>query len=122
MNLEGQSYALALHADGTLVTPDAPAAIGELLTVYGTGFGPTTPTRPFGLPVPATPPYAVVDPVTAQVGTSTLTVESAYALAGSIGVDAVQFRLDNTVPSGASGSFQLVVNGVASNTLLLPVQ
>jgi len=122
MNLGGQSYALALHADGTLVTPDAPAIIGELLTVYGTGFGPTTPTRPFGFPVPATPPYPVVDPVSAQVGTSTLTVESAYALPGSIGVDAVQFRLDSTVPSGANASFLLVVNGVNSNTLLLPVQ
>jgi len=122
MNLGGQSYALALHADGTLVTPDAPAAIGELLTVYGTGFGPTTPVRPFGFPVPATPPYVVADPVSAQVGASTLTVESAYALPGNIGVDAVQFRLDNTVPSGANSSFQLVVNGVNSNTLLLPVQ
>ncbi|MGA3019066.1 MAG: hypothetical protein ABSF62_18235 [Bryobacteraceae bacterium] len=122
MNLGGQSYALALHADGTLVTPDAPAAIGELLTVYGTGFGPTTPVRPFGFPVPATPPYAVVDAVSVQVGASTLTVESAYALPGNIGIDAVQFRLDNTVPSGASSNFQLVVNGVNSNTLLLPVQ
>ncbi len=122
MNLGGQSYALVLHADGTLVTPDAPAIIGELLTVYGTGFGPTAPARPFGFPVPATPPYAVVDPVSAQVGASTLTVESAYALPGSIGVDAVQLRLDNTVPSGGNASFQLVVNGVNSNTLLLPVQ
>ena len=122
MNLNGQSYALALHADGTLVTPDAPAALGELLTVYGTGFGPTTPTRPFGFPVPATPPYAVVDPVSAQVGASTLTVESAYALPGNIGVDAVQFRLDNSVPSGANASFRLVINGVNSNTLLLPVK
>ena len=122
MNLGGQSYTLALHADGTLVTPDAPAIIGELLTVYGTGLGPTTPARPFGFAVPATPPYVVVDPVSAQVGASTLTVESAYALPGNIGVDAVQFRLDNTVPSGANASFQLAVNGVNSNTLLLPVQ
>src|ERR1017187_6967862 len=122
MNLGGQSYALALHADGTLVTPDSPAIKGELLTVYGTGFGPTDHTRLFGFPVPATPPYLVVDPVSAQVGASTLTVESAYALPGSIGVDAVQFRLDSTVPSGANASFQLVVNGVNSNTLLLPVQ
>ena len=72
--------------------------------------------------MPATPLYAVADPVSAQVGASTLTVESAYALAGSIGVDAVQFRLDNTVPTGANASLQLVVNGVNSNTLLLPVQ
>ena len=122
MMLGGQSYALALHEDGTLVTPDAPAIIGELLTIYGTGFGPTDHTRPFGFPVPAKPPYLVLDPVSAQVGASTLTVESAYALPGSIGVDAVQFRLDSTVPSGANLSFLLVVNGVNSNRLLLPVK
>jgi uncharacterized protein (TIGR03437 family) len=122
MVVSGQSYALVLHQDGTLVTPGAPAVIGELLTVYGTGFGPTTPTRPYGFPVPATPPYAVLDPVTVQVGTSTLAVVSAYALPGNIGVDAVQIRLDSTVPSGATSNFQLVVNGVTSNTLLLPVQ
>jgi uncharacterized protein (TIGR03437 family) len=120
--LGGQSYALALHEDGTLVTPDAPATKGELLTVYGTGFGPTDHARPFGFPVPATPPYLVVDPVSALVGASTLTVESAYALPGSIGVDAVQFRLDGSVPSGSNSIVQLVVNGVKSNTLPLPVK
>jgi uncharacterized protein (TIGR03437 family) len=122
MNLNGQSYALVLHADGTLVTPDTPATIGELLTVYGTGLGPTTPTRPYGFAVPATPPYAVVDPVSVQVGTSTLTVEAAYALPGSVGVDAVQFTLDNTVPTSTTSNFVLTVNGVTSNTLLLPVK
>src|ERR1019366_3511563 len=45
IDLGGQSYTLALHADGTLVTPDSPAIKGELLTVYGTGFGPTDHTR-----------------------------------------------------------------------------
>jgi hypothetical protein len=34
----------------------------------------------------------------------------------------VQFRLDNSVPSGANASFRLVINGVNSNTLLLPVK
>jgi uncharacterized protein (TIGR03437 family) len=72
--------------------------------------------------VPATPPYLVVDPVSALVGASTLTVESAYALPGSIGVDAVQFRLDGSVPSGSNSIVQLVVNGVKSNTLPLPVK
>ena len=60
MMLDGQSYALALHADGTLVTPDSPAIKGELLTVYGTGFGPTDHPRLFGFPVPATDRKSVV--------------------------------------------------------------
>jgi uncharacterized protein (TIGR03437 family) len=122
MTIDGQSFALALHEDGTLVTPDLPAKQGELLTVYGTGFGPTDHARPFGFPVPATPPYLVVDPVSLQLGDSPLAVESAFALPGTVGVDAVQFRLDSTVPNGTYLNFQITINGVISNTLLLPVK
>jgi uncharacterized protein (TIGR03437 family) len=122
MLIGGQTYALVLHSDGTLVTPDAPAVRGEQLIVYGTGFGPTVPQRPFGFAVPANPPYLVVDPVSVVIGAVTFAVDSSYALPGSVGIDAVQFHLDNTVPSGSNISFQVTVNGVNSNTLLLPVQ
>ena len=46
--------------------------------------------------------------------------ESAFAVAGRIGVDAVQFRLSD----GASGKFsvRVTVNGKDSNTVLIPVQ
>jgi uncharacterized protein (TIGR03437 family) len=120
--LGGQSYALVLHEDGTLVTPDAPAIIGELLTLYGTGFGATSPARPEGLAVPATPPYLVVDPVTVQVGAGVFTPDSAFAAPGQVGLDLVQFRLDSSAPSGASASLNAAVNGIASNTLLLPIK
>ena len=38
--LEGQSYAMALHSDGTQVTADAPARHGEAVTISMTGNGP----------------------------------------------------------------------------------
>jgi uncharacterized protein (TIGR03437 family) len=120
--LDGQSYALVLHEDGTLVTPDSPATIGELLTLYGTGFGPTAPVRPEGFALPATPPYVVLDPVTVQVGTGAFTPESAFAAPGQVGLDLVQFRLDSSAPSGTSASLYLNINGIDSNTLLLPIQ
>jgi uncharacterized protein (TIGR03437 family) len=120
--LNGANYALVLHEDGTLVTPDSPAATGELLTLYGTGFGPTAPVRPEGLAVPATPPYVVLDPVTIQVGPSVFTPDNAFAAPGQVGLDVVQFRLDSSVPSGAPAALNLNINGVVSNTLPLPIQ
>jgi len=120
--LDGQSYALVLHEDGTMVTPDSPAHIGELLTLYGTGFGPTAPVRPEGLALPPTPPYLVLDPVTVQVGNGVFTPESAFAAPGQVGLDLVQFRLDSSAPSGTAASLHLNINGIDSNTLLLPVQ
>jgi uncharacterized protein (TIGR03437 family) len=120
--VNGQTFALAFHADGTLVTQASPARIGELLTVYGTGFGPTNPGRPEGFAVPASPVYNVTDPVSVAIGSDTLTPSSAFALAGSVGVDAVQFTLADQSLSGTNTSLSLTVNGQQSNSVLLPVQ
>ena len=46
----GQAMAMAIHEDGSPVTADAPARSGELLTVYGTGFGPGRTAASGGLP------------------------------------------------------------------------
>jgi uncharacterized protein (TIGR03437 family) len=120
--VNGQSFALAFHADGTLVTQTSLAQIGELLTVYGTGFGPTNPARPEGFVVPASPVYAAVDPVTVSAGSGTLTPSATFALAGSIGVDAVQFTLADPTLSGTNAALIITINGQQSNTVLLPVQ
>jgi uncharacterized protein (TIGR03437 family) len=79
-----------LHEDGSLVTGDAPAKAGELVTAYGTGFGPAIAPRPFGLaPLEASP---IVDTPVVQVGDTTVVVEKAFASAGKVGVDGVSFR------------------------------
>ena len=120
--VDGQTYALVLHADGSLVTAAAPAQQGELLTAYGTGFGPTSIPRPEGIAVPLTPPYLISDPVSIQVGTVVFTPVSAFAAPGQVGLDVVQFQLDNTAPSGSAIPVYVTVNGVNSNTLPLPIQ
>jgi uncharacterized protein (TIGR03437 family) len=107
------------HADGTPVTPDAPAQSGEVLTVYGTGFGPTNPPRLDGFPLPAAPDYLVVDSVTARIGDTPVTVQKAFALPGKTGIDAVQITLS---AGTASGQLVVTVNGVDSNPVTLPVQ
>jgi len=54
--VDGQAMAMAIHEDGSPVTADAPAKSGELLTVYGTGFGPAERPRPRPPPRPNKPP------------------------------------------------------------------
>jgi len=121
-SVNGQSFAVAFHADGTLVTQSAPAQIGELLTMYGTGFGPTNPDRLEGFPLPASPLYTLLDPVSISAASDTLSASAAYGLAGSVGVDVVQFTLTDPTLSGTNAPVSVTINGQPSNTVLLPVQ
>jgi uncharacterized protein (TIGR03437 family) len=117
--VNGQAMAVALHADGSAVTSDAPAQPGETITVYGTGFGPTAPARPEGLPVAATPPLILTDPSAVQLGGAALAVGNAFAVPGAVGVDAIQF----VVGTGAANcQLTVTVNGQQSNTVQLPMQ
>jgi uncharacterized protein (TIGR03437 family) len=120
MAVNGQAMAMAVHEDGSPVTADAPARPGELLTVYGTGFGPAERARPEGFPIPQSPTYSMVDGVTVQVGQAAIPAEKAFAAVGRCGIDAAQFRLDGSATGTAT--LRVTVNGVESNTLLLPVQ
>lgn len=118
---DANGNAVIVHEDGSAVTADAPAKRGELLTIYGTGFGPTDHPRPFGFPLPADPVYSVVDPVTVQAGDWSAAVEKAFGAAGRIGIDVAQFRLPDTTPSG-SVQLKVSVNGQDSNTVAVRVQ
>jgi uncharacterized protein (TIGR03437 family) len=64
----GTFYSAAVHLDGTLVAPSSvfagarPALPGETISIYGTGFGLTSPPRPAGEvfdPAPLTLPFTV---------------------------------------------------------------
>jgi len=50
----GSGVVTATHSDGSLVTKGHPARRGETVSVYGTGFGPTTPNVATSVPAPIT--------------------------------------------------------------------
>lgn len=117
--VNGQPVAIAFHADGSAITSDAPAQQGETITIYGSGLGPTTPARPEGLPVDPSVQLVLTDPITVQLGGATFTPVSAFAVPGTVGVDAVQFVLG----AGTSNNqLTIAVNGQQSNTVALPMQ
>jgi uncharacterized protein (TIGR03437 family) len=118
----GVTYGLITHADGSAVTTNAPAQAGETLSVYGTGFGPTAPARPEGFAVPSSPAYLLTDPATVLVGGVSVTPVTAYALAGAVGVDVVQFVVPDGLPSASNSALTITVNQAVSNTVQLPIQ
>jgi len=119
--INSQQYVLAMHADGSLVTPDSPAAGGETISVLGTGFGPYNGTIVDGF-FPPTPAPTLVDPVVVTAGGIDPVATWAGAAPGYAGVVLTQFQVPAGMPSGTSVPMKVTVNGTDSNTLLLPLQ
>ena len=117
----GVNYALANHADGTPVTTDSPAAVGETITVFGTGFGPYASTVVDGF-FPFNPPPLVADAVDVLVAGQVQTPTTAMAAAGMTGIVAVSLPITAALPSGTNAELKVRVNGVESNVVLLPLQ
>jgi uncharacterized protein (TIGR03118 family) len=105
----GNIYAFATHANGTFVGPaglikgvtTAPATPGETITLYGTGFGQTSPGIPNGKDIQValslpTPPTIVIDGTVANTTSAALTGTGVY-----------QFNV--VIPKGAQIGDDLVV-------------
>jgi uncharacterized protein (TIGR03437 family) len=117
-----QNIALAAHEDGSPVTADAPAKAGELLSIYGTGFGPADHPRPEGFAIPATPAFQIVDTASVNAAGVAIVPEKAFAAPGRVGIDVIQFRIGDGVPTGTNVQLYVTINGQDSNTVVLPVQ
>lgn len=108
-------YVAAVHAGGTLAAPgdlfggDAkarPAKPENVIQIYGTGFGPTTPPTPAGIVVRE--PAVLADPGALKIRIGEL--EAPLAWAGLVGAGLYQFNV--VVPSLAPGD-HLVVAEIA---------
>jgi uncharacterized protein (TIGR03437 family) len=119
--VDEQQYVIALHEDGSLVTPDNPAKAGETISVLGTGFG------PFGAKVidgffPPTPPPALADTLVITADDLSPVPTWTGAAAGYTGVAVTQFRIPDAMAAGSNVHLKVTVNGVDSNTVMLPIQ
>ena len=110
------------NADFSIVGATNPAKAGDIVVVYGTGFGQTTPVLSTGQTVPAGPPFFNTATVTATVGGQTAKVD--YSIAAPPYVAGL-YQVALTVPSGlAPGTAPVVVSagGLASNTVNVALQ
>jgi uncharacterized protein (TIGR03437 family) len=109
-------------SDFSLITATNKVAVGDLVVIYSTGLGQTTPTVGTGTLV--VPPSATLFnntvPVAVTVDTKSATIVYSLASPGFTGLYQTAF----TVPSGVSGPVPLVlsIGTAASNTVTLNVQ
>lgn len=116
----GRVVATAIRTDGSAVNADNPVKPGELLTVFGTGFGPHRVAVPEGFAVDEIDAYRLVDPVQIETGNQLILPEYAGAAAGLPGLVALRFRVPSSLSGNAIVNVTALVNGVKTNSAALP--
>ncbi len=119
--VDSQSWSVAVHEDGSLVTAGSPAARGEMITLYGTGFGPYTQKVLDGFAIPGNAEVKVADPVVVQAGDTSIQPEWSGAVYGVVGLVITRFRVPETTPA-ENVDLTVTVNGKPSNKVILPVR
>lgn len=103
------SYVAAVHLDGTLVGPagpsSRPAVPGEVVEIYGTGFGPTNPASPTAQLVSQPAPLNL--PATVTIGGVDAQVQFAGLVSSGL------YQLNVQIPNVGAGDqpIQTSVNG-----------
>ncbi len=101
------NQAVATHLDnsfaakaGTFASVTTiPAKPGETITLWGTGFGPTTPATPAGL-VPGSPTYSTSALPTVTLNNSPVTVVSAALAPGAVALYQISIQVPSSIASG----------------------
>ena len=116
-----QDYKLAVKNGTFPGTTTTPAAPGDVIILWGTGFGPTSPAAPEGEETPSGTTYNTAGTVSATVGGKTATVYGAALAPGFAGLYQVAIH----IPQLANGDYPVVatISGVSSPaTTLITVQ
>jgi uncharacterized protein (TIGR03437 family) len=97
-----------------------PAKPGEYIILWGTGFGPTTPTAPTGVTIPASTTYYTANPVYVTIAGVNAPVYAAALASGFAGLYQVVAMVPATL---SNGDYSLVatVGGVATAATTLTV-
>jgi len=107
-----QDYSYAVQAGTFAGVTTVPAKPGDVLILWGTGFGPTTPLAPDGVVVPSTASYST-SAVTVTLDNLPATVYGAALASGSVGLYQVAIQVPATFNNG-NWAIQAMVGGVAS--------
>jgi len=123
------TYAVATHQDYTYAIkngtfaglPTVAAKPGDVIILWGTGFGPTSPA-PAGMQTPSTTAYNTATAVSVKVGGKTATVYGAALASGYAGL----YQIAIQIPAGlANGDYPVVAtinNASSPATTLITVQ
>jgi len=101
---------------GVTTTPAKP---GDVIILWGTGFGPTSPAAPVGVQVPADKTYATSGLVSVTVGGMPAQVYGAALAPGFAGLYQVAIQIPPSVPDGDLPVVATVDGGTQSPTSAL---
>ncbi len=121
-NAENIPLAAALHQDGSVISLSSPAVANEIVSLYGTGFGPLSQLVGDGFAAPMSPLITLADAASVDAGSVTQPAVWAGAAPGLVGIDIVQFKMASSIPSATNMNIVVTVGGKPSATVQLPVQ
>ncbi|HWZ31097.1 MAG TPA: IPT/TIG domain-containing protein [Bryobacteraceae bacterium] len=121
-NDQNLPLALALHHDGTVVNFQNPAALGEQITIFGTGFGPYDHPAVDGFPAASIDKSNLLDPISVNTDAVSLLPDWAGPAPGMTGVNALKLTVTNDMPASSNVNITVQVNGKSSAQVVIPVQ
>jgi uncharacterized protein (TIGR03437 family) len=116
----GRGPGAVVHSDFSLVSAQRPARVGEILAVFATGLGATTPSVGTGSPASSTTLAVTQLPPTATIAGIPAPVHFSGLAPGFVGL----YQVNVEVPAGVPGGQQTLIltsNGVNSNPVTIAV-
>ncbi len=110
--------AAAIHMDGRLVEPRAPAAAGEWISVYATGLGRVKGGQATGVTAATAPLKETEAAVRVELGSGIVEASPAVLAPGFIGLYQINIRIPGGLSPGPH-PLRLIAGGRAGNTVLL---
>jgi uncharacterized protein (TIGR03437 family) len=95
-----QDYSWAVKNGTFQGVTTTPAKPGDVIILWGTGFGPTNPTAPVGVQLPADKTYSTANPVTVTVGATPAQVYGTALAPGFAGLYQVAIQIPPSAPDG----------------------
>ncbi|HLJ47759.1 MAG TPA: Ig-like domain-containing protein [Bryobacteraceae bacterium] len=109
-----QNQAIALHADGTYISPTSPATRGETIYFFATGLGQTSPT--LSTNSAGIPNQNVTTQLVVGINNGGANLVSAQTVTGQVGVYIIAMQLPADTATGPSQPVGLVALDAAGNS------
>jgi uncharacterized protein (TIGR03437 family) len=117
-----QDYSLAVKNGTFAGTATTPAKPGDVIILWGTGFGPTSPAAPVGVETPPTTTYNTANNVTVTVGGMSAIVYGAALAAGNAGLYQVAIQIPPSLANGDYAVVAMVSDAQSPSATLITVQ
>jgi uncharacterized protein (TIGR03437 family) len=117
-----QDYSFAVKNGTFAGTTTTPAKPGDVIILWGSGFGSTSPAAPVGVVTPSLTTYNTANTVTVTVGSVPATVYGAALAAGDAGLYQVAIQIPTSLANGDYAVIATISGAESPSTTLITVQ